>query len=167
MTPYTSNKKILEAYQKIYEAANTDGTIDGKSRYDEILHDCAVAIYKWLLKSCIERNKAEIIDSIHDAISKNGGLIKIRKDKYSPDYNPHEYDLIKGIEIPISKRAEITLHSGFVHSDDNDLKVLSGKWTSPQKQSASFRKNLSSPKFPDKQRDDEDKTYNEENYQDH
>ena len=56
MTPYTSNRKILEAYQKVYETANTDGTIDDVSKYDEILHDCA----KQIIDGCLETLGAKL-----------------------------------------------------------------------------------------------------------
>lgn len=225
MTDYFSNKQITEAYQKMYEAANPDGTIDDKSRYDEILHDCAKQILDQCMLSAVheletidysgdrlatckirsftydeyhtairlgntaviivphyhflyddttyplqfallrswfrntEENYEEIVDRIYRELKSDGGLIRIKS------YEDLSYYLAKDITIrtPYRKeRSKIIIDSRHIH-----FKPSPSNGKAWREKSAAFRKNLSSPKFPDKQRDDEDKTYNEENYQDH
>lgn len=254
MTDYFSNKKIAEAYQKMYEAANPDGTIDDKSRYKEICSGVAQVLYKNVAK-CVSEFISDykfaygksFQEYMETDLEKHGKFINnkytIKISGYSkgyPDiritysggvnaksaiislayYRIHEdsvlgikdlekmlysenavyitrssdghmtFELNKSVDINL-RDVVITIDSGytinsdnvllkhtFTNLDDEDRILTYSKFEHPFRdfaisdrklsvKSDAFRKNLSSPKFPDKQRDDEYKKHTEEEYQDY
>lgn len=57
------NGRILQAYRKMLcEAANTDGTIDDRSRYDDILRDCAERIFDRCVEAANRLSRSYISD---------------------------------------------------------------------------------------------------------
>jgi hypothetical protein len=264
MTPYTSNRKILQAYQKMYEAANPDGTIDDKSRYKEICSGVAQVLYKNVAKCVSEfisdykfaygksfqeymekdlekqgkfiHNKYTIKiagysrqypdiritysgdditnDDIKEGVNAKSAIISLAyyrihedsvlgiKDLEKMLYSENAvyitrssdghmtFELNKSVDINL-RDVVITIDSGYTINSDNVLlkhtftnlndedRILTySKGEQPFRdfaisdrklsvKSDAFRKNLSSPKFPDKQRDDEDKKHTEEDYQDY
>jgi hypothetical protein len=74
MTDYFSNIQIIEAYQKMYEAANTDGTIDDRSRY-EVVAKHSTRVFLERLYPMMRYNIFDAIDDFIDGKSDKVSLL--------------------------------------------------------------------------------------------